>query len=573
MYINLTIEIVMNSETHSTSSGQARQCQKCKQDFVVESDDFAFYEKMKVPAPNVCPLCRFRLKALWRNETTLYSRVCAATKEPIISMYNPKRPYTVFSYEYYISDEWDSREFGTDYDKNKPFFDQLKELLIKVPKCATYLSTASGPIINSPYANYGGGLKNCYLVFNSGPDEDVMYSRGMRYCNQSADCYFCFQLEECYECVNVQQSSRVFWGKNSSSCLECSFIEDCRGCQSCFGCVGLRNQKYNFFNESFSKEDYQKKVSEITGSYKEIERMKKKFELHRLKFPVRQTNNFKTVNSTGDYLFECNKVYNSMEALKSENSRFVFSVRETKDSMGIIGYGTQSELLLECVGVGNSSRVVGSVGVSHSSDIWYSFFLENCKNCIGCDYLKHAEYCILNKQYTKEEYEILQEHIRQELIEKGLHGLIMPQYLAPFAYNETVGQDNFPISRDQAIKTGLPWEDDIQETHGKETMKLFDLPDNIKDIKDSIINEIFACEMTGRNFRITMQELQFYRKMNLPLPHKSFFARHIDRLVRRGPYQLFDRNCAKCNKEIKTSYATDRPEIVYCESCYNNEVA
>jgi hypothetical protein len=28
-----------------------------------------------------------------------------------------------------------------------------------------------------------------------------------------------------------------------------------------------------------------------------------------------------------------------------------------------------------------------------------------CKNCFGCTGLKHKEYCILNKQYTPEEYE------------------------------------------------------------------------------------------------------------------------------------------------------------------------
>jgi len=548
-------------------------CQNCKQDFTIEPDDFAFYEKMKVLPPNICPLCRFRSRSLWRNEMTLYNRTCAATKVPIICIYNPKRPYTVFSYDYYISDKWDPYKFGIDYDKSQPFFDQLKELLEKVPKSAVYLSPGDGPNIESPYANYAGGLKNCYLVFNSGPGEEMMYSRGLRYCNQSVDCYFGTQLEECYECVNVQQSSRVFWGKNSSGCLGCIFVEDCRGCNNCFGCVGLRNQNYYFFNEPFSKEEYQKKIASIMSSYKEVEGAKKKFELHRLKFPTRQTNNLKTVNSTGDYLFECNNVHDSMEVVKSENSRFIFSAKEVKDSIGIIGYGFKSDLLLECVGVGYSSKVIGSVATALSHDVWYSFFLTNCKNCIGCDSLKNAEFCILNKQYSREEFEQLKEHIRKELIEKGLHGLAMPQYIAPFAYNEAIGQDNFPLSREQALKLGLPWEDEIQETHGQETIKISELPDNIRDVKDSITKETLACEVTGRNFRITPQELAFYRKMNLPLPRRSFFTRHSDRLTRRGPYQLFNRKCAKCGKEIKTPYAPDGAEIVYCEQCYNSEVA
>ena len=33
---------------------ETRVCQNCKKDFVIEPDDFLFYEKMKVPAPTFC---------------------------------------------------------------------------------------------------------------------------------------------------------------------------------------------------------------------------------------------------------------------------------------------------------------------------------------------------------------------------------------------------------------------------------------------------------------------------------------------------------------------------------------
>ncbi len=29
-----------------------------------------------------------------------------------------------------------------------------------------------------------------------------------------------------------------------------------------------------------------------------------------------------------------------------------------------------------------------------------------------------------------------------------------------------------------------------------------------------------------------------------------------------------ERNCAKCKNVIKTTYASERGEIVYCEKCY-----
>ena len=72
---------------------ESRQCQNCKNSFSIEPDDFSFYEKMKVPAPNICPDCRFKMRAMFRNETTLYSgRKCGLCEKNIITMYNPKLP-------------------------------------------------------------------------------------------------------------------------------------------------------------------------------------------------------------------------------------------------------------------------------------------------------------------------------------------------------------------------------------------------------------------------------------------------------------------------------------------------
>ncbi len=38
---------------------------------------------------------------------------------------------------------------------------------------------------------------------------------------------------------------------------------------------------------------------------------------------------------------------------------------------------------------------------------FYCKLLTGCQNCFGCISLRNASYCILNKQYTKEEYEAL----------------------------------------------------------------------------------------------------------------------------------------------------------------------
>ena len=139
-----------------------RNCQNCKKDFSLTPDDFSFYEKMDVPAPNVCPDCRFKMRALFRNETTLYSgQKCGLCNKSIVTMYNPKSPYTIYCYDCFYSDKWDPRSYAKDFDFERPFIEQMKEFLISVPKIALYLSLGYGENVNSEYVNMASGCKNC----------------------------------------------------------------------------------------------------------------------------------------------------------------------------------------------------------------------------------------------------------------------------------------------------------------------------------------------------------------------------------------------------------------------------
>jgi hypothetical protein len=552
---------------------EKRICKKCSVEFTLDQDDFSFYKKMKVPTPNVCPDCRFKMRGMWRNEMSLYSgRKCGLCQKNIISMYNPKLPYVVFCNECYKSDKWDVFSYMKDYDFNKSFFEQFKELLIAVPKAETHLSLNSGPNINSDYANQAGGLKNCYLVFNGGPGEEMMYSRGVRDCHEIGDCYFGINLEDCYECVNVSDSNHVFFGKNIFNSFNSDFVLNCRGINDCFGCVNLHNKSYHFFNEKLSQEEYKKRIDKIIGSYSKMDEMNKKFNKFSKTLPYRANSNFKAINSNGDYLYECKEVKNSFEVASAENCKYLFSTKDIKDSYDNTGFGFKSEMLLNCVAVGYSSNVIGCYTVENSQNIFYSFQIRNCHDCIGCDGLRNAEYCIFNKQYSKDDYENLKNHIIKELTELGIHGLMMPPELAPFAYNETIAQDNMPLIKEEALAQGFRWEDDIQMTTGKETLQPEEIPDHIKDVKNSITKEILKCVNCERNYKITEQELLFYRKMVLPIPHKCFFCRHRDRINRRGPFKFFIRKCDNCGKDTNTNLTKEVAPIMYCESCYQQEV-
>ena len=238
---------------------ETRKCNKCKQDFILEQDDFSFYEKMKVPVPKICSDCRFKMRALWRNEMTLYSgQKCDMCEKSIITMYNPKSPYKIYCYQCFYSDKWDPKDYATDYDLSKPFFDQMKDFLIRVPKINLGLSYGDGENINSEYTNMASGCKNCYLVFNTSPAEEVLYSRGVKKGTDSSDIYFGIEFELCYESVNVKESANITWGQNVSGCVDSHFILNGSGLTNCFGCVNLRKKSNCFLNEQLSHEEYQR---------------------------------------------------------------------------------------------------------------------------------------------------------------------------------------------------------------------------------------------------------------------------------------------------------------------------
>jgi len=99
-----------------------------------------------------------------------------------------------------------------------------------------------------------------------------------------------------------------------------------------------------------------------------------------------------------------------------------------------------------------------------------------------------------------------------------------------------------------------------------------DLPANIKDVTDDIVDKVILCEVTNRPYRIIKGELEFYRRHSLPLPRHHPDQRYIERMQKSNPRKLRDRQCGKCGINIKTAYAPERPEKIYCEQCYNKEI-
>jgi len=226
---------------------------------------------------------------------------------------------------------------------------------------------------------------------------------------------------------------------------------------------------------------------------------------------------------------------------------------------------------------------------NNSKNVNYGILSPGVSDIFGCVGLNKKQYCILNKQYTKEEYEELVPKIIKHMNDmpyidsKGRvykYGEFFPSEFSPFGYNETTAQEYFSLDLKEAEKKGFYWHKPLVRNYNI-TKNYDEILDSILDVDDSILNEVISCEHKGNckencmtAFRILAEDLKFYRRMNLPLPRLCPNCRHYQRLRQRNPLKLWHRQCMKegCTNEFETSYSPDRSEIIYCESCYNKEV-
>ena len=140
-------------------------CQNCKKDFIIEPDDFGFYEKIGVPPPTFCPECRLQRRLAWMVNLNLFKRRCDLCGEETISMYRPDISFKIYCHKCWWSDKWDARNYAKNIDFSKPFLEQWRELLHETPILGLSIDTITGEL--SPYTNHCGQAKHCYMIFYS----------------------------------------------------------------------------------------------------------------------------------------------------------------------------------------------------------------------------------------------------------------------------------------------------------------------------------------------------------------------------------------------------------------------
>jgi hypothetical protein len=516
----------------------------------------------------------------WYGYRILYKRKCDFTGENVITIYHPDLPCKVYKQDIWWSDKWDPKSYGRDYDFSRPFFEQYKELFNEVPRAA--LHTEYTTLINSEYCDAASFVKNGYLCFRHITGEDSAYTNGALNTKDSFDIAYSSDPELCYEIVDCRKCFQTFFSQDCENCHNVYFSRDLVNCSDCFGCTSLRNKSYCIFNEQYSKEEYQKKFKELDfGSTKKLEEFKKRAFQLSLHYPRRFMQGRNNSNVSGDYIYNSKNAHDVYDISDCENIRYcqLFMKGGVHNCYDFTAFGSASEWIYEATWSGyNASNVKFSVWNYRNHDTEYTFGCHGSEYLFGCVGMNKGSYCIFNKQYSKEEYFPLVEKIKKQMNEipfidkRGLehrYGGQIPVDLCPWAYNESIAYEFFPVSKEEALAQGFTWRDPDQREYLPATMVA---PDHIKNVTDDILKAILKCEACGKNYQIIQKELVFLRRFNLPIPNHCPLCRDRARIKQLNPMETHSRDCAKCKISITTAYAPERPEIVYCEKCYQAEV-
>ncbi|MFH0712828.1 MAG: hypothetical protein V2A55_03190 [Candidatus Jorgensenbacteria bacterium] len=364
-----------------------------------------------------------------------------------------------------------------------------------------------------------------------------------------------------------------------------------------------------------TKEEFEKIKRETLSSYSKLMKelgnfceMVRKQAIH--KFYTGERNN----NVSGDFIYDSKNVIHSYYINNGENERYaVRGGKGQKDAMDVFGVHA-GELVYESNNIDFSSRT--SFGVNGENNIETSYLVDsfNVGNSFGCVSLRNKKYCILNKQYSEEDYRELKKNIIVQMIKKPYidkkgrtysYGEFFPIESAPFSYNESIAQDYAPISEKRAEELGYSWYN-IEDKSYTVTKNWKDLPETIEEVNDSILSEVILCRAWDedkerakehkctKGFKIIPAELAMYRKLGIPLPRSCPNTRNFEITRLRNPVEFYKRSCqcsgeksengayqntashshgaGKCPNKFETSYVPERPEIVYCEQCYQAEV-
>ena len=505
-----------------------------------------------------------RKKTPWRDFVKEIVWRCPLTfhkNNGIISTYpETERILWVEPFDVFSSHRDELIKFGSEYDFNKSFFDNFSLVFnqIRLPALIRYMENS-----NAEYCDMAAGIKNVYLSSNiTFWSENVAYSFSIK--DNSRNVFNCVSVwnncDNIYTSVWVINSYNIFYSKYITTSSDIRFSSNLVWCKECLFCSDIENQSYSIYNVPYPKDEYLKRKQEILAT--------KEYFLDRyMKIDVLGKNIGSTNIEDGSFVNV------------SENIEHWFFVKQVKNWRNLIMIGGKDpcENMYDCFQwaskmENNNYAAMAAWRWDHLvcnctvewSYMYYNMLIEGCSYCLWCIGLKNKSFCILNKQYTKEERFELADKIFAQMERDWILWAFFPASMNPFYFNDTAAyliDDSFTkeevtkewyLRREDEIKVDIPsgaevvlschpdshvlgegynwvqWDSSpsVQNDSDMKTLDDFQWFDAQweRKINPEILKKVIKDEKWNY-YRIVPMELEFLQKHGLPLPEIHWLER------------------------------------------------
>jgi len=417
-------------------------------------------------------------------------------------------------------------EYTIDPIDDGDFFSDLEKLLQYVPQPQTI---HFGENENANYAHCVFASRNIYISFTVIEDvENCLYSFSVKTGSKNIHNSLLVweHSENVFESKAIIQSSNIFYSRYITNSSNIRFSSNLVGCTDCLFSDNLENKKYCIYNKQYSHEDYVKEK-------KQILQQKEKFDGRYLAVS-NIWNNIWSSEVSWRFIIHSEDI---------DNGHYVYDINHAKNVI-LVWWRTTGEHIYNTLlitppfdhayGVMSSwtgcSHIYNSIHINWWSHIFYSQLLTNCSYCLGCIWLQNKEFCILNKQYTKEERHRKVDEIFTQMEKSGALGKFFPWSINPFYFNDTVAYLLNPsitkeevtakwyLRRDEPVKVDIPAGAEVVKTSELWWYEWFDTAWN-RSINPDILKKIIVDDQWNY-YRIVKMEYDFLVKHGLPLPRK-----------------------------------------------------
>ncbi|MFH1253542.1 MAG: hypothetical protein V1664_04405 [Candidatus Uhrbacteria bacterium] len=555
----------------ATQPGE-RTCVLTGEKWQMTEEEIGWYKKFNVPPLKISPLTHLKkLSAFFTNYQWWWHKN-PETGKPVLSGYNPNSGIKVLPDSEWFAKDFSSIQLEPKFDQ--PFFPQFRQLQTTVPVNAS--RNLKEPENSLALTSFGD--KDSYFVMACASINSFFGLNSKT--ENSALCIYADSVNDSYDVLHSSRIHNCKTIRESRDCLNSAFLFDCRGCENCFGATNKRNKKYLFFNQQLTKEDWEKTVGTIDlGKRSIFLEYKNKFQ-QLLKTEAVWPENFNenTVNATGEYITEATNIVDGFFVEKNCSNIykcFVTPMGSTDScfSGGVVGGNN----CFACLTISFSSSCLFSSVLVRCQNCEYSFHCFNCENCFGCVGLQHKKFCILNRQYSEEEYWIELDKIKSAMLERGEYGNFFPNSYAGSYFYESAAPNTFGCTPGEAKLFGVAEYD--PNANGASGFSVFDpatgrtieqIPESIDDFDtDHWANKPIFDPKINRQFSFLKPEIEFYKRLRIAPPNEHFISRLLTLQKETNSPIFVDFSCIHCGRAIRAAKNfTYQNKKVACHECY-----